>query len=83
VKPAEWPRSLWFYFFNVTDIEAAAKRVTSRGGSIIYGPAAVAGGARIVHCRDAQKVPFALVDTRVNVTVGCYSPRNRAGEQKP
>jgi predicted enzyme related to lactoylglutathione lyase len=81
VKPVEWPRSLWFYFFNVPDIEAAAKRATSHGGRIIYGPAAVAGGARIVHCRDAQNVPFALIDTRVNVAVGCYSPRNRGGKQ--
>jgi uncharacterized protein len=81
LKPAEWPRSLWFYFFNVVDIEAAAIRVTSHGGQIIYGPGAVAGGARILHCRDPQKVPFALIDTRVNVVVGCYSPRNLGGKQ--
>jgi predicted enzyme related to lactoylglutathione lyase len=76
-KPADWPRSLWFYYFNVVGVEAAAKRVTSHGGQVIDGPTVLPDGARIVHCLDPQGVPFALTDTRVNVVVGCYSPRNQ------
>jgi predicted enzyme related to lactoylglutathione lyase len=77
VKPPEWPRSLWFYYFSVAGVEAAAKRVTSHGGQVIYGPATMVEGARMIHCLDQQGVPFALIDTRVNVAVGCYSPRNQ------
>jgi predicted enzyme related to lactoylglutathione lyase len=81
VKPADWPRSLWFYYFNVTSAETAAKRVRHLGGQVLTGPTAVAGGARVLQCLDPQGVPFALIDTRVNVAVGCYSPRNRGGKQ--
>jgi uncharacterized protein len=67
--------SLWLFHFNVGDIEAAAKRVETGGGQIIYGPAAVPGGARVVHCRDPQGAVFALIDWRIHFAVGCYSPR--------
>ena len=66
---------LWFYYFNVGDIEAAAKRVEASGGEIFYGPIAVPGGARVVHCRDPQGALFALIDWRVRITIGCYSAR--------
>jgi predicted enzyme related to lactoylglutathione lyase len=78
LKPADWPRPLWFYYINVAGVEAAAKRVKSHGGQVLSGPSAVPGGAWVLHCRDPQGVPFSLIDTRVNVAVGCYSPRNRA-----
>jgi predicted enzyme related to lactoylglutathione lyase len=81
VKPADWPHALWFYYINVAGIDAAAERVRSHGGKVLYGPTTVPGGARVVHCRDPQGVPFSLIDTRVNVAVGCYSPRNRGREQ--
>ncbi len=68
--------SLWLYYFNVGDIETAAKRVQAGGGQILYGPAVVQGGARIVHCTDPQGAIFALIDRRVRVSVGCYSPRD-------
>jgi predicted enzyme related to lactoylglutathione lyase len=82
IKPADWPRALWFYYINVAGVDAAAERVRSHGGKVLYGPTTVPGGARVVHCRDSQGVPFALMDTRVNVAVGCYSPRDR-GRERP
>lgn len=83
-KPETSLSSLWLYYFNVSDVEAAAKRVESGGGQILYGPAAVPGGARIVHCTDPQGAMFALIHWRVQVVVGCYSPReasNKPGGQ--
>jgi predicted enzyme related to lactoylglutathione lyase len=81
LKPADCPRPLWFYYINVAGVEAAAKRVRSHGGRVLDGPIAVPGGAWVAHCRDPQGVPFSLIDTRVNVAVGCYSPRNRGPNQ--
>jgi uncharacterized protein len=81
LKPTDWPRSLWFYYINVAGIEAAAKRVNSNGGKVVSGPATVPGGARVLHCLDPQGVPFCLIDTHVNVTVGCYAPRGRGPDQ--
>ncbi len=75
-KPETSPLSLWLYYFNVGDIGAAAKRVETGGGEILYGPATAPGGAQIVHCTDPQGAIFALVDKRVHVAVGCYSPRD-------
>lgn len=63
-KPATLPMPFWLYYFNIGDIEAAAKRVEARGGQILYGPVAVPGGGRIVHCTDPQGAIFALLDRR-------------------
>lgn len=76
-RPGISPLSFWLYYSNVNDIEAAAKRVNAGGGEIIYGPIAVPGGARIVHCRDPQGAMFGLIDRRVRIAVGCYSARPR------
>ena len=56
---------------------SAAKRVEASGGEIFYGPIAVPGGARVVHCRDPQGALFALIDWHVRITIGCYSPSRR------
>ncbi len=74
-KPETSLLSLWLYYFNVSDVEAAAKRVENGGGQILYGPIAVRGGARIAHCTDPQGAMFALIDWRLHLVVGCYSPR--------
>jgi uncharacterized protein len=74
-KPDISTLSLWLYYFNVAHIEAAAKRVEAGGGQIIYGPIGVQGGARVLHCSDPQGAMFALIDRRVRISVGCYSPR--------
>jgi predicted enzyme related to lactoylglutathione lyase len=65
--------SIWLYYFNVDDIEAAARRVKAGGGRVLYGPIAVQGGARVVHCADPQNAIFGLIDRHVRVSVGCYS----------
>ncbi len=67
--------SQWLYYFNVAGIEAAAKRIEAGGGQILYGPVAVPGGARVVHGMDPQGALFALMESRVAISVGCYSPR--------
>jgi hypothetical protein len=68
--------SVWLYYFSVSDIEAAAKRVEARGGKVIYGPLTVPGAARIIQCMDPQGAVFGLMDRRVRITIGCYSPRD-------
>jgi predicted enzyme related to lactoylglutathione lyase len=75
-KSETTPWCLWLYYFNVVDLDAAAKRVQTGGGKILYGPVTVTGGARIVHCVDPEGAVFALIDTSVRVTIGCYSPRS-------
>ena len=63
-KPPTLPLPFWLYYFNIDDIEAAAKRVEAGGGQILYGPTEVPGGAWIVHCTDPQGAMFALLDRR-------------------
>jgi predicted enzyme related to lactoylglutathione lyase len=73
--------SFWLYYFSVGDIEASVKEVVGRGGKVIYGPVTVPGAARIVHCRDPQGSVFGLMDRRVRITIGCYSPRDPGNKQ--
>lgn len=54
------PVPFWLYYFNVDDIEAAAARVTDKGGQVVNGPHQVPGGSWIVQCRDPQGALFAL-----------------------
>jgi uncharacterized protein len=54
----------WLYYFNVGDIDAAAKRVSDGGGKIMQGPQQVPGGSWIVQAADPQGAAFALVGTR-------------------
>jgi predicted enzyme related to lactoylglutathione lyase len=63
-KPATLPLPFWLYYFNIDDVQAAAKRVEAGGGQILYGPTAVPGGPWIVHCTDPQGAIFALLDRR-------------------
>jgi predicted enzyme related to lactoylglutathione lyase len=59
-KPPTVPVPLWFFYFNVGDIDAAAARVGEAGGHITNGPMAVPGGGWIVHATDPQGAMFAL-----------------------
>lgn len=68
--------SSWLYYFSVSDIEAAAKQVEAGGGKVLCGPLTVPGGARILQCGDPQGAAFGLIDRRVRVAIGCYSPRD-------
>ena len=51
----------WLYYFTVTDIDAAAARVTGAGGMVLNGPIEVPGGSWIIQCKDPQGAAFALV----------------------
>jgi uncharacterized protein len=80
-KPATLPLPFWLYYFNIDDVEAAAKRVEAGGGQILYGPTVVPGGARIVHCTDPQGALFALLDRGSRKAIGYFyfervTPRN-------
>jgi predicted enzyme related to lactoylglutathione lyase len=55
------PAPVWLYYFNVEAIDAAAARVTGKGGQVLHGPHEVPGGMWIVQCRDPQGAMFALV----------------------
>ena len=59
-KPPTVPMPFWLYYFNVGDIDAAAKRVKAGGGKILEGPIEARGGNRIVRCTDPQGAMFAL-----------------------
>ncbi len=54
-------RPQWLFYFAVSEIEAAAERVKSAGGTIVFGPVEVPGGAWTLNCRDPQGAYFALV----------------------
>ncbi|MGO9135906.1 MAG: VOC family protein [Methylovirgula sp.] len=73
-KPATLPFPFWLYYFNVSNIEAVAKRVEAGGGQILYGPMVVPGGAWIVHCTDPQGAVFALLDRRRRKAIGYFIP---------
>jgi uncharacterized protein len=81
-KAATLPLPFWLYYFNIDDIQAAAKRVEAGGGQILYGPTAAPGGALIVHCTDPQGAIFALLDRRGRKTIG-YVYFERAPSRDP
>lgn len=60
-SPAAQAARYWLYYFNVGDIDAAAKRVSDGGGKIMMGPHQVPGGSSIVQAADPQGAAFALV----------------------
>lgn len=64
-KPPHMPVAAWLYYFNVTDIQAAAARVTGAGGTIVNGPMVVPDGSQILQGRDPQGAMFALVQPPV------------------
>jgi hypothetical protein len=71
-KPQTMPVPFWLYYFNVSDIDAAARRVKTEGGQILAGPVEIPGGSRIVLCLDPQGAKFALEGTRGRKAVGYF-----------
>ncbi len=71
-KPETVPIPFWLYYFNIGDIDAAAKRVKAGGGQIIEGPLEASGGSWILQCRDPQGALFALVGTRSHNAIGYF-----------
>ena len=54
------PLPFWLYYFNVTDVGVAAKRVVAGGGRIIQGPNELPGVGWIAWCMDPQGAMFGL-----------------------
>jgi predicted enzyme related to lactoylglutathione lyase len=79
-KPATLPAPLWLYYFNIGDIDAAAKRVKAGGGEVLGSLIEAPGGRWIVQCTDPQGAMFALVGTRKPGAVGYFE---RAGARAP
>ena len=55
---------MWRFYFRVRDIDAAFRRTTEAGGTIMHGPAAVPGDVHVVIAADPQGAVFALVGRR-------------------
>jgi len=73
-KPATVPVAHWLYYFNVGDIDAAAKRVKEAGGELLRGPTEMGDGYWSIECADPLGALFALIGRR---GVG-YFPRVEA-----
>ncbi len=71
-KPPMIDAPFWLYYFNIDDIDAAAKRVTAGGGQILDGPLELSGGVWIVQCADPQGAMFALEGKRRHEPVGYF-----------
>jgi len=63
-KPVTVPAPFWLYYFNISDVDEAANRVTERGGQVINGPIEVPDGCWIFQCTDPQGAIFGLVGKR-------------------
>jgi predicted enzyme related to lactoylglutathione lyase len=63
-SPAAHAARFWLYYFNVGDIDAAAKRVSDNGGKIMQGPHQVPGGGWIVQAADPQGAAIAMLGSR-------------------
>ena len=70
--PATMPSSFWLYYFNVGDIDAAAKRVTAGGGRILGGALELPGGSWVIQCADPQGAAFALEGKRGRSPIGYF-----------
>jgi predicted enzyme related to lactoylglutathione lyase len=71
-KPPTVPVPYWLYYFNVADIDAAAKRVKAGHGQIFAGPIEVPGGSWMVQCTDPQGATFALMGRRNRNSIGYF-----------
>jgi uncharacterized protein len=74
-KPQTIPSPFWLYYFNVTDIDAAAQRVRAGGGEILDGPLELPGGSWIVQCTDPQGAIFGLEGKRGRKPIGYFEGR--------
>lgn len=63
-KGPDCPSPMWNHYFNVDDIDAAAKRVSAAGGTVQGTPQEVPGGVWIFHGTDPQGGKFSLVGPR-------------------
>jgi hypothetical protein len=63
-KPHDMPQAGWAYYFQVEDIDAAARTIPIRQGEILFGPSEIPGGDYIITGRDPQGAVFSLVGPR-------------------
>jgi predicted enzyme related to lactoylglutathione lyase len=73
-KPAAVAAPFWLYYFNVADIDAAAKCLKSAHGQILDGPIEVPGDRWILQCTDPQGALFGLVGRRRHHGIGYFAP---------
>ena len=62
--PAHSPHRGWLYYFGVPNLDRAMAAVTANGGTVLFGPQEVPGGASILQCLDDQGALFALIGPR-------------------
>ncbi len=65
-RQSNMPMPVWVYYFFVDGIEAAEKRLTVNGGTVVFGPEEVPGGQWIINATDPQGGFFALVSNTRN-----------------
>jgi predicted enzyme related to lactoylglutathione lyase len=63
-KPRTVAIPSWVYYFNVENIDSAAKRVEQQGGEILEGPVEALDGMWVLKCADPQGALFALAGKR-------------------
>ena len=68
-KPRKVSVPAWVYYFNVADIDAAAKKVKAGGGQVLGDPIEVLDGSWILQCLDPQDAIFALAGKRKYKTI--------------
>lgn len=79
-KPPTIPAPFWLYYFNVDDIDEAAKRVMAGNGQILNGPLELPAGTWVLQCTDPQGAPFALEGKRGRNPIGYFE---RVGSRAP
>lgn len=63
-SPAAAHGDFWLVYLNVTDIDAACRRIVAGGGRVVHGPAQVRGGRWTVQFQDPQGAACALQGPR-------------------
>lgn len=61
---AQAPHPYWTFYFHVDDIDAAKDRIAANGGSLLFGPQEVPGGAWIINATDPQGAMFSIAGPR-------------------
>lgn len=64
MRQGQSPQPAWFAYFGVNGVEEALQRVADGGGTTLYGPMEVPGGAFVAMCADPQGAVFAVVGPR-------------------
>jgi predicted enzyme related to lactoylglutathione lyase len=63
-KPEEVPVAFWTYYFRIADIDKAAEKITSSGGTLLMEPQEIPGDEFMINAVDPQGAHFALVGPR-------------------